>query len=258
MRSKPIIVSAHQPNFIPYLGFFDKMMKSDILVIRDEVLFVKKEFHNRNKIRINGNDPLNPQSKWISVPVIEEDDYIKHIKIKKDTRIKNMLWNKYILRDIKINYSKTPYFNNFYPQIEKIFLKNHDSLVSLNIEIIRYLAECFGIKTKIVFASDLKLKSEHYEKSGASQDLADISKAFNADIYLSGAGGVSYIDENPFDEINVKVEYQDYKHPEYSQAFQGFLPYMSALDVLFNIGKFPETIEYNTNKELNPLIEIKH
>ena len=76
MISKPLIVSAHQPNFLPYLGFFDKMMKSDILVIRDEVLYVKKEFHNRNRIRINGNNPLNPQSKWISIPVIEEEDYI--------------------------------------------------------------------------------------------------------------------------------------------------------------------------------------
>ena len=92
--SKPIIVSAHQPNFLPYLGFFDKMKNSDIFVIRDEVLFIEKDYHQRNRIRINGNDNLNnPQFKWLKVPVINVNNYILHIPIKKDFKEKKTLWN---------------------------------------------------------------------------------------------------------------------------------------------------------------------
>src|SRR3989344_1596392 len=105
------VLSAHQPNFIPYLGFFDKMLSSDIFVIRDEVLYIEKEFHNRNRIRINGNDNKNnPQSKWISVPVIDPKGLIKHALIKKDAKIKDKLWNEALIKDIEVYYSKTPYF----------------------------------------------------------------------------------------------------------------------------------------------------
>ena len=87
-----IILSAHQPNFLPYLGFFNKMKQSDIFIIRDEVLYIKKEYHNRNRIRINSHDNIkSPKSKWISVPVEDPNDFIKYAKIKKEARIKNKL-----------------------------------------------------------------------------------------------------------------------------------------------------------------------
>ena len=81
--SKPLVVAAHQPNFMPYLGFFDKMNQCDIFVIRDECLYVKDDYHRRNRIRINGqNNETNPQFAWLSVPAIDSHDYIKHIQIK--------------------------------------------------------------------------------------------------------------------------------------------------------------------------------
>ena len=66
------IVSAHQPNFLPYLGFFDKMDKSDVFVIRDEVQFAERDYHHRNRIRINGPRNNEPQCKWIRVPVTHQ------------------------------------------------------------------------------------------------------------------------------------------------------------------------------------------
>lgn len=255
--SDNLVVSAHQPNFLPYLGFFDKMMKSDIFVIRDEVLYIKKEFHNRNRIRINGNDPKNPQYKWITVPVHEQNDYIRHIKIKKDAKDKNIPWNEKILKDIKVNYSRTPYFSKYFPEIDKIFRKNHDNLLDLNMELINFLTEKFEIRTKIILASELKLKPAHYEKSDASQDLADICKALGAKTYLSGDGGRVYFSKIPFEKSCVRIEFQNYKHPEYKQAFHGFLPYMSALDALFNIGKMPYSDNTDNITNLNPEKENK-
>lgn len=239
MKYDSIVVSAHQPNFIPYLGFFDKMQKSNIFVIRDEVLYVKKEFHNRNRIRINSNKPDKPQSKWINVPVKDPKDYILHATINKNCKLKSLPWEERILRDIKVNYEKAPYFKKFFPKIEKIFDDNYDDLLSLNMKIIKFLSEFFKIKTKIVMASDLDLKPKNYEKSDASRDLAKICEVLNADVYLSGSGGKGYLDLEPFNKNKIKVDFQEYEHPVYSQVFPGFLPYMSAIDALFCCGEMP-------------------
>lgn len=235
------IVSAHQPNFIPYLGFFDKMKKADIFVIRDEVLFIRKEYHNRNRIRINSHDNLNfPNFKWISVPVYKTEDYIKHIKIK-NSPVRNRSWNEIILHEIESSYSSADLFDRFFSEIRGIFSYNYCNLLELNVKIINFLKEAFGIKTRIVLASELGLKKEHYEKSDASEDLIEICKKLNADIYLSGAGGKEYLNLEPFERKGIKVEFQEYKHPVYEQHLPGFLPNMAAIDALFCVGRMPES-----------------
>jgi hypothetical protein len=235
------VLSAHQPNFIPYLGFFDKMKNSDVFVIRDEVLFVKKEFHNRNRIRINSNDNINsPQSKWVSAPVEDPHDYIRHAKVSNDAMQGGMQWNKYFLHNLEASYGRTPFFKQFFPGIKAIFENPDDSLLGLNMRIINFLKEAFSIETEIVMASSLGLKPAHYAESDATKDLIDICKKMGADVYLSGAGGKGYLDEKQFADAGIKLEYQEYKHPVYKQNFPGFLPYMGAFDALFCIGCYPE------------------
>ncbi len=236
-----IILSAHQPNFMPYLGFFDKMKNSDVFVIRDEVLFIKKEYHNRNRIRINGNNNLTaPQDKWLNVPVFHKDDYIKHIKINKESSQQNLFWSKKILEDIKVNYHKAPFFDEYFPEIQEIFYNSDDNLLSLNMKIINFLKKYFNIKTKVIMASELGLKPSNYQKSDASEDLVKICKALNADVYISGAGGREYLNLKPFEREGIEVRFQDYNHPVYPQRFQGFAPNMAAIDALFCTGTFPE------------------
>ena len=235
------ILAAHQPNLLPYLGFFDKMKSSDILVIRDEVLFIEKEYHRRNRIRINGNDNLNaPQSKWIGIPVFDKDDYIKNIKIKNSYMYKGKSWKDMILKDIYVNYSKAPFFDKYYPELKEIFHHNHEYLLTLNMEIIEYLCKVFNIKTKIVLASELGLKGDTYVKSDPSEDIALICKALGYESYLSGSGGKNYLNMESFSKRNIEVQFQEYHHPTYKQQFPGFLPNMSAIDALFCLGKMPE------------------
>jgi hypothetical protein len=230
------IISAHQPNFIPYLGFFDKMSKSDIFVIRDEVLYMKKEFHNRNKIRILSN---KPQSKWISVPTDNPHNYILHTKIKNDCRIKNRPWHKFLLNEIKSNYANSPYFKDFFPKFEDILNNEDESLLKLNMKIINFLKDKFNINTKIILASELNLKPQNYQKSDASTDLAKICEALNASTYLSGPGAKTYLSLNPFKQKNINVEFQEFTHPVYNQSGAPFLPNMAAIDALFHTGIFP-------------------
>lgn len=245
------IISCHQPNFIPYLGFFDKMQKSDVLVIRDEVLFAKKEFHNRNKIRISSNDNINnPKFKWISAPVVDVKDFIMHVPIRKTLEIKNVIWHKRLLNDVKSAYQRSKYFSKFFPEFEKIFDDSDEKLVDLNMKIIYFLKKAFKINTKIIMASELNLKPENYLESDASEDLAKICKRLGGDIYLSGVGGKSYLNLKPFEKEGIEVRFQDYKHPVYEQKFPNFIPYMSAIDALFCLGKLPYEEE-----EIKPLEE---
>ncbi len=234
------IIACHQPNFLPYLGFFDKMKKCDVFVIRDEVLYVKKEYHNRNRIRINGNNINNPQFKWVNVPVSEINDYIKHIFLKRDFCVKKRLWNEVLLHEIKSAYKSSDYFEEFFPEIERIFDNSDEKLIKLNMKIINFLKDVFNIKTEIIMASELGLKPAHYCEGGdASEDLANICRELNGDVYLSGSGGREYLNLESFEKKGIKVEFQDFKHPVYRQKFPGFVPNMASIDSLFCVGKLP-------------------
>ncbi len=234
------IMAAHQPNFIPYLGFFDKLNQSDVFIIRDEVLFVEKDYHHRNRIRINSVDNINnPQFKWIKVPVNPINDYIKHVSINKDFRYKDRRWRDQILHDIRVNYDKAPFFDRFFPKFEEIFLDHDEKLIHLNMDIINLLKNAFGIKTRVVMASDFGLKPEYYDKSDAAEDLVNLCKAVNANVYLSGEGGKVYLNLEPFEREGIEVRFQDYNHPVYKQRFPGFVPNMGAVDALFCVGSMP-------------------
>jgi hypothetical protein len=226
-------MSAHQPNFLPYLGFFDKMKAvceigegRGIFVVREDCQYVGSDFHSRNKIRINEGWV------WINVPVEKRPAPISEIRIKKDARIKNAPWNKYHLRLIEANYKKAPFFEKHFSGLSEIYNEPGDSLLDFNMRIIVYLSKCFGIKAKFVMFSELP---ENTETGNPSKTLANIAKALGADIYLSGDGGREYMDMDAFKGIEVR--FQNYKHPAYPQRFFGFEPYLSAIDALFNVGR---------------------
>jgi len=234
------IMSAHQPNFLPYLGFFDKMKNSDIFIIRDEVQFTERDWHHRNKIRIEGKDENGkPKSKWLVVPVKKCQDDIKEIVIKNETKEKNVPWSAYLLRQIKSNYETTPFFKEFFPELEGIFLSKKEKLIDLNMDVINYLKKCFDIKTEVVLASKLPRYKKTFEPN---QDLINLAKAVQADVYLSGAGGKNYLKREKFENQGVEVRFQEFNHPVYRQRFEGFAPYTSSIDALFNVGNIFENI----------------
>lgn len=231
------VASAHQPNFLPYLGFFDKMASSDVMVIRDEVQFTERDFHHRNRIRINGNNnEENPQSTWLTLPVEKKQEFLRHIRIKPGM-VKNQPWNQYLIRQIESAYRGSGFFSQYYPELQRIFSDPDNLLVSFNMKLISFLRQSFGINTEIVMASSLGLKPDFYtEKTDPSEDLARICQAVGADIYLSGAGGRDYLNLEPFKKRGIEVKYQDFKHPVYTQKFPGFVPNMASIDALFCTG----------------------
>lgn len=220
-----MIVGIHQPNYLPYLGFFDKMVKSDIFIIYDDAQFNKEDFQHRNKIRIyNG-------WKWLTVPVDKKHIPINQIKIKNDAKISGVSWQGAHLRDIHDNYRKAQHYQNYENYLTGIYEQKHEKLIDINMELIKFLAESFDIDTEIVYSSKFGFNSMSTEK------LVELVSAVGGDVYLSGTMGKNYLDLELFNKKNIKVIFQEFKHPIYKQQHKEFIPNMSAVDALFNAGK---------------------
>jgi len=221
-----MIVSVHQPQYIPWLGYFDKIARSDAFVFLDNVQYKPREFQNRNKIRAKDG------WLWLSVPVISKG---KGRQVISDVRIDNELdWPKEHLMSLKTCYGRAKFFDRYFPYFEDLYGKPWESLAGLNIDIIKYILKDLSISTPLYFESDLKVTTTKTER------IVDICRALKADTYLSGAGGRDYIDEDKLTASGIKLSYQDFSHPVYTQQFmkteEDFTPYMSIVDLLFTEG----------------------
>lgn len=215
-----VIVSIHQPNYLPYLGFFDKMNKSDIFVIYDDAQFNDKDYHHRNKIRTSRG------WQWLTVPIVKEKVPINKIKIK---NIED--WKDKHFTAIRANYLKSKYFSEYEDILEELYEKRYEYLVDLNLSLINFIKDSFEINTKIVCSSKLKIESK------STQKLIDIVKACGGDTYLSGPGGRNYMNESLFKDSNIELIFQEFEHPIYKQRYDEFIKNLSAIDLLFNEGK---------------------
>lgn len=223
-----MIIAIHQPNYLPYLGFFDKMRQADIFVIYDDAQFNKEDFQHRNKIRIFHG------WKWLTIPVEKMRIPINDIRIKNEINNKGLLWSDRHFKDIMDNYKDTPYYQTYEKEFKDIFKQRYNRLIDLNMQLIHFIKCAFNLDTEIIFSSELGFKTTSTER------LVNVIEALEGDIYLSGPIGREYLDLSLFEKKGIKVEFQDFKPPIYRQCYDGFIPNMSAIDALFNIGKLPE------------------
>lgn len=218
-----MIVSVHQPQYIPWLGYFDKIDKSNAFVFLDNVQYKKREYQNRNRICTRNG------WKWLTVPVITKGRYHqKTIEVEIDNSQK---WRRKHLKDIKIHYSKAPHFKEHIVFLESIFTQQCKRLIDININIIKYLLQYLGILTPIYYESEMRVESHSTDR------IIELCQKLNADTYLSGNGGRNYLDETKFIKAGIKLVYQDFKHPVYQQLHNPFIPFMSIIDLVFNHGK---------------------
>ena len=214
-------VSIHQPGYLPWLGFFKKIMYSDVFVFLDNVKFVKRQWHNRNQIRTSDGTTL------LTVPIIAHSgENINEVKISYDET-----WNTNHKKKLFYNYNKTPYFEDYWNFFEELYSKKFETLLELNLEIINFFLKELQIKTKIIFSSELGITEKKSDLN------LSICKALDAEIYLSGIQGTNYLHEDDFKKNGIKVEFQNFQHPEYNQYYKPFIPNMASVDLLFNEGK---------------------
>jgi hypothetical protein len=218
-----MILAAHQPNYLPWAGYFYKMARCDAFVFLDSVQYSRTSYTARCLIK-----GVSSKAQWLSVPVFKKGRYfqnISEVNIDNDTE-----WQNIHQRTIESCYSKAPYFEDHKRLRDLAYDKKWDKLFRLNTELIKTIAAGLNIAPKVINLSDLGINSK------SSELLIDICRQMSADVYLSGPGGKKYLDENKFNEAGIELRFVSYCPQAYPQLWGKFVPGLSIIDMLYNCG----------------------
>lgn len=216
-----MILSGHQPVYLPGILFFNKLALSDLFMYVGHVQFSPKSWQQRNRIALNGQEYL------LSVPVIKAGLLGQKID---EVQISEEPWRRKHLGSIRQAYSKSPFFKFYFQELEDVLSYNYDSLGLLNRAVISLMSNWLKIDTPVVESYD------YPNISGSKTNmLIEMCQAVGADQYLSNEGARIYVDETKMALNGIQHIWQKFIHPEYSHCGT-FLKNMSALDILFNLG----------------------
>lgn len=213
----------HQPDFLPYLGFFHRLLHADIFVILDHVQFVSSSrgWTHRDKIKTSRG------AQWLTVAVEKcpRDTPINEVRLSKQVN-----WRQANLNLLMENYRRAPHFDEIFTHVETLYASAQERLVDFNLRSIELLMELLGIDIKTVLSSDLSPVGRKNEL------LLNLLGKIGATTYLSGVGAKDYLDPELFSRSGIEVIWQQFQHPVYPQIHGEFLSYLSSLDLLFNCG----------------------
>lgn len=222
--SDHVKIAIHQPNYIPWIGFFDKLDQADKFVLLDTAHHSKSGFLNRNKIK-------TPQGEFLlTVPLKNKNIPINEIQI-----ANNNNWQVSHWKTIETNYKKCPYWSDYGNGFEQIYRKKWGEIATLNIALIKHINSLLNITTELLLESDFQI-----DFGNKNARNVNITSHLNGDVYLSGTGAQVYNDRSEFEAQQIQLVYQNFKHPVYPQRWGDFQPNLSIIDMLFNCG--PETI----------------
>jgi hypothetical protein len=210
-----------QPGYLPWLGFFDQMRRSDIFVFYDDVQFDKHGWRNRNRIK----SPAGQH--WLTVPVRREGLGQRILEVEIDNRT---AWARKHLGTIRQFYAGAPYLDRYWSELSALLQRRWELLVDLDIAVAELMCGWLGLRRPTARSSELKIGGER------SQRLLNLCLHFGASRYLSGDAARNYLDVDLFARHGIEVEWQEYRHPVYKQQHGEFVPYLSALDLLLNCG----------------------
>lgn len=218
-----MILAAHQPNYIPWNGYFHKMSLADRFVFADDVQFSTQGYTNRTRIKTAGGQ------QWLTVPVLTRG---KGPQLLKDVRIDNSRnWRKKHWRTLYVNYKHSIYFDYYADFFDQLYQKEWPFMVDLNLEIIEYFRRMLHIDVPVQRSSEMDLRSD------INLRLIDMARQCDCSNYLSGKGGSTcYLDESLFESAGIALKYHQYNAPEYRQLFADFIPRLSTIDMIFNEG----------------------
>ncbi len=218
-----------QPGYLPWLGFFDQMRRSDIFVLYDDVQFDKNGWRNRNRIKSPAGEPH-----WLTVPVRVSSISQRIFETEIDDR---QPWARKHVGTIRQFYAKASYLKRYLPELEDVLAgRRWERLIDLDVAVMELLCSWLGIKREILRASELGIEGERSER------LLNICLARGARRYLSGNAAQAYLDTELFARQGIEIEWQNYQHPVYPQQHGEFVPFLSALDLLLNCGDESMTI----------------
>ncbi len=219
-----MIVAAHQPNYLPWPGYFVKASKCDVFVFLDSVQFPRgSSFVNRNRIKTPSGQPF-----WLSVPVKKKGRGFQPIK---DVLIeKERDWRRKHELSLIHAYSRAPYFKDYRDFFSQVYHTEWQRLVDVNLAVLKHLMGQMGLKVRFRLSSELQVEGK------GTDLLIRICKSLGADTYLSGSAGRKYLEEAKFTESGISLLYYRYQPEVYPQLWGDFVANLSVLDYLFNCG----------------------
>jgi hypothetical protein len=224
-----MLVAIHQPNFMPWLGYFDRMLQCDLFVLLDHVQFERRNYQNRALIR------LEDEARWLTVPVVQlsqKERIIEKLVDNPADTAGGRWWGPNHHLTLRHAYRKAPFFELYAPRVRALLETRWDKLVDLNIATLEFLREALGITTPMVRSSQLDVEGQ---RSGL---LLNVCKKVGATAFLGGMGGSrEYLDPAAFRDAGMGVMWQHFNHPLYTQCGTApFIKGLSALDLIFNCG----------------------
>jgi hypothetical protein len=220
-----MIVAIHQPNYLPWCGYFAKMSAADVFILLDNVDMSKGSYTSRCQIR-NGDSP-----QWFSVPVrFHAGDPITAVQFA------NAQWAGKHLKTLKHIYGRCPFFDEVMAVVEPVYRDPGERLGEFNIRMIRRLADYLGLPCRLWKASELAAAGEGDDR------LLALVRCVQGDTYLSGKGGQNYQDPKKFAAAGIELVVKTYAPISYPQGGHEFLGGLSIIDALCNLGRGAGTV----------------
>ena len=223
----PKIIAIHQPNFFPWLGYFDKMARSDVFVFLDHVQFPKTGGVWSNRVKML----IAKEPRWVTAPIKRDFHGVASInKIEWDD---GQPWRVKYLKTIAANYSRSPFYRETMEMLVPLVESPITNLSRFNIEAIKVLAKHVGVRHQHTVAS-----SELQLQGTASDLLIEITQKVNGSAYMCGGGAAGYQQDEAFERAGIRLVYQGFEHPKYLQnGSTEFVAGLSIIDALMNIGQ---------------------
>jgi hypothetical protein len=217
------VVAIHQPNFLPWLGFFHKLAHCDVFILLDTVDFSRGSRTNRVQV-LAGGTPT-----WLTVPVRRPEHGEPRII---DARIDDSRpWRRKAVRTLEVSYGALRGFAETFALVEPALREPTDRLATLNEAGIRRISDALALDGgKVVRASELAAGGS------SSELLAGLVEAVGGNVYLSGAGAGGYLSQQPFASRAIEVRVQRFEHPDYTQASAGPQRGLSIVDAMMHLG----------------------
>lgn len=221
------IVALHQPNFFPWLGYLDKIVRADVFVLLDDVQFSKTGGTWSNRVQLLAGG----QPKWLTLPVVRTYHGVRLIR---EMEIDNRQpWRRKLMQTLRSNYARAAFFDAVFPEVANLVSNDTASLLDFNLNVLTTLCRLMEIETdKLVLSSSLQITSR------ATDRLVDAVRAVGGTTYLSGGGAGGYQDDDAFRQAGLQLTYQNFAHPTYSQGDSGvaFVAGLSCIDALMHCG----------------------
>ncbi|MCR4660954.1 MAG: WbqC family protein [Clostridia bacterium] len=219
-------VGIHQINYFPWIGYFNKIAKSDVFILLDKVQLIDNGMMHRNRI-LNKNGEIS----YITISFNKKNYFDRDFS---DIEVNNNVdWLTKQYNLIADSYRKAPYWKEINDIIYPFFHSKYERIIDVNLKALELVMDILEIKTKLVFQSSL----EHNKELRKDDLLIELLKDLNANIYLSGTGAKKYMIIDDFKNEGIDVQFQTFESPKYQQNNSDeFIPGLSILDVLFNCG----------------------